>query len=177
MGVEIVESEDGVEIILPNVTLRLTGEEAEELRDRLARPGGDKDDFTDLRPGDIVEFDHCGTHYGPQSCCNDGAGGWIAYDDETRRGEWFLNADREPLAGISNIVIHRELRVREPEEPGLYATQSGMLLLRRSEDCTYPWLRTEGVWADGDGSEVWEAVVGQLGESEFPLRKVKATLE
>lgn len=128
--------------------------------------------YSDIREGDIVEFDCKGRHYGPGICGQDWDDDWAIVLDE-----YFMHLDGTPFDGVSNIVIHREMRTCEPKKSGLYVTQSGLALWKRVLPSTGPWNILTGTWSSGLDYANWEFVVAELDESEFPLRKAKAVTE
>lgn len=127
--------------------------------------------YDDIRPGDIVEFDADGEHYGPEPCYISDWGGFET-DDES-----LLDYNKIPYPWVENIIIHRELRTREPMESGLYVTQSGIALHRLDGAITFPWNMPGKKWSDSSNFIDWDHVVSEIGADEFPLRSAKAVVE
>lgn len=157
---------------------KITDNEAIKLRDRLINEYPIRNDYSDIREGDIVEFDFDGNHYGPAPCYSNDDN-WYSIEGGYTYFLYPTYYDSKVLFNdVSNLIIHRELRTEEPKERGIYITQSGTPLVRLPDSqCTHPWILVNDNWNDNSYAETWEAVVGELGESEFPLRKAKAAAE
>lgn len=167
--------------VVAHMTIPVTDGELQQLRDLLnelyplEQPETEPDDYSDIRPGDIVEFDLKNRHYGPTSCDIDDAGDSYILA-RTGGRMWFLRFDGTPFSKVRNIVIHRELRTGEPESQGLYITQSGKILVKDGSD-----ERTNWNYIDEDDDKMWtcswNVLIKKFDESEFPLRKAKAVAE
>lgn len=66
-------------------------------------------------------------------------------------------------------------RFDEPEETGLYVTQSGRIVIRDTSEKPYRWNYVNA--GDGLAYCSWEQLCRALPEAEFPLRKAKAVAE
>lgn len=73
-----------------------------------------------------------------------------------------------PLIKCDRIKYGYPNRVVEPTEDGVYLTQSGKLIWRRSNPYYYRWMHLA---VPSYCTDKWEEMVMHLGRSEFPLRK------
>lgn len=153
----------------------LSDGEAKKLRDQLIKrypiDSENKEDRKDIRHDDIVTFTKNGKCYESFKCYDDGTGEFLIID--SNQPVYFYSRKKDRLyEGVTDLSVCRWIRTKEPNDPGIYLSQSEKTLLHRSDRMT--WTLFEDF---GFKNMTWERLKQELDEKEFPLVKAEGTKE